>query len=159
MSSRRGVRYQELRIPGHLWAPELPTCLCLTGLGVLLRNAVFIFTVTNVAGSILGRRQRLLVRPRSPSLKSTGSPLYFGAFFDVRPHVISGLQGSGHQFGRECRECPCYPTSKQLPRRPSLEVRVMGIRETWPAQRKIRLCGGTIKRPMALSLQNLKKTC
>ena len=35
------------------------------------------------------------------SLKLTGSPLYFRAFFSVRPHVISG-----HPFGLECATEP-----------------------------------------------------
>jgi hypothetical protein len=38
----------------------------LTGLSVLLRNAMFIFTPMNPVGSILGRRHRFRVRPRSP---------------------------------------------------------------------------------------------
>ena len=35
----------------------------LTGLSVLLRNAIFIFTLMNPVGSILGRRHRFRVRP------------------------------------------------------------------------------------------------
>ena len=35
----------------------------LTGLSVLLRNAIFIFTLMSPAGSILGRRHRFRVRP------------------------------------------------------------------------------------------------
>jgi hypothetical protein len=38
----------------------------LTGLSVLLRNAMFIFTPMNPVGSILGRRLRFQVSPRSP---------------------------------------------------------------------------------------------
>jgi len=35
------------------------------------------------------------------SLKLAGSPLHFRAFFNVRPHVISG-----HPFGLECATQP-----------------------------------------------------
>jgi hypothetical protein len=38
----------------------------LTGLSVLLRNTMFIFTPTNPVGPILGRRHRFRERPRSP---------------------------------------------------------------------------------------------
>jgi len=37
-----------------------------TGLGLLSRNAMFIFALMNPVGSILGRRHRFRVRPRSP---------------------------------------------------------------------------------------------
>ena len=38
----------------------------LTGLSALLRNAMFIFTLTNPVESILGRGLRFRERPRSP---------------------------------------------------------------------------------------------
>ena len=38
----------------------------LTGLSVLLRNTMFVFTLMNPTGSIIRRRRRFRVRPRSP---------------------------------------------------------------------------------------------
>ena len=39
--------------------------ISLTELSALLRNAMFIFTLMNLVGSILGRRHRFRVRSRS----------------------------------------------------------------------------------------------
>ena len=44
----------------------------LTGLSDLLRNAMFIFTLVNPVGSILRRRHRFRVRPRSPLRPNLG---------------------------------------------------------------------------------------
>ena len=60
------------------------------------------------------------------SLKLAGSPLHFRAFFKFRPHVISG-----HPF---CLECATQPVSN------CRGARVIGIRATWPAPRRIRSC-------------------
>ena len=54
------------------------------------------------------------------SLKLTGIPLHFRAFFKVRPHVISG-----HPF---VLECATQPVSN------CRGARVIGIRATWPSQ-------------------------
>jgi hypothetical protein len=105
----------------------------LAGLSAFLRNAIFIFALMSSVGSILGRRHRFRVRSRSPlrpvlcygtmarhSLKLTGSPLYYRAFFNAQPHVISG-----HPFGLECATQPVSNCRG---------ARVIGIRATWPAQ-------------------------
>jgi len=52
------------------------------------------------------------------SSKLTNSPLHFRAFFDVRPHVISG-----YLFGLECATQPVSNCRG---------ARVVGIRPTWP---------------------------
>ena len=120
---------------GSINSTKLDSRTSLYGLSVLLHNAMFIFTLMDPSGSILGRRHRfeyahylhsdLSSAMARHSLKLTGSPLHFKAFFDVRPHVISG-----HPFGLECATQPVSNCRG---------ARVIGIRATWPAQRRIRL--------------------
>jgi hypothetical protein len=76
---------------------------------------MFVFTLMNPAGSILGRRRRFRVRPRSPLRpilcyygtpflkvnRVTGSPLHFRAFFEALTHVVLG-----HPFGLVCATQP-----------------------------------------------------
>jgi len=91
----------------------------LTGLSVLLCNAMFIFTPMNAVGSILGRRHRLRIRPRSP-------------FWHILCYGTPFLKVDHKPFALQCLliKCPtpcylrapirpgvCYLTSKQLPRR------------------------------------------
>jgi len=60
------------------------------------RNEIFIFTLINPAGSILGRKHScdlhsdLSIAMARHSLKLAGSPLHLRAFFNVQPNDISG---------------------------------------------------------------------
>jgi len=59
--------------------------------------------------------------------------LHFRAFFNVRPHVISG-----HPFGRECATQPVSNCRG---------ARVIGIRETWPAHNEESDCDSSYQGP------------
>jgi hypothetical protein len=110
----------------------------LTGLSVLLRNAIVIIYSRGVLqpsgirgfGNGVSQLSRCLHFDLSLAMaihssKSFEMPLLLSAFSNVLPKVIRG-QPIG-------RECDTQPVSN------CRGVRLMGMRATWPAQRRIRV--------------------